>query len=347
MFLYFVILLLLCAHCFAQTTAASHSSKRNSLSGKIRNQIDILREKGHRNYSKRNYREAIDCYSAILQLVEGVSGDEAYELRRRCGLNLAYCCLKNSNYAEAVARCSEVIDESSNFVSEDGETPTLKRNEAVLLRQALATSYKRRGQALKLLGKDNLADIDFSFAKFYNSKTQKLRNSKIAAKYTNYIGDHQDFVEECQLKHPRKFVDKAEILSLSRQSSPLFPSTHGDQLFGNNLDFGSSFGNLKQDINLEQIVRQFGPMLGLSERTTSTVATALHFYSKAYRAVHLVVTEMRKRREIIVMTATAIWILVFFHQQLRFKVNRTTSYLFEMFLRYWRRLTLLKSSMRF
>lgn len=174
--------------------------------------INQLREIGKDALKMKRFDDAIQYYSAILNLLEGISGDEAVDLRRRCGLTLAECELKTGNFYQAVARCSEVIDEASNFLQENiievesrSENPykyerkTLTNTtanfpttevgssklsskkmaskvdkEQQLLRKSLSAAYFRRAKSLKSLNKKEFACLDLNTAKFFQPQDEKI-----------------------------------------------------------------------------------------------------------------------------------------------------------------------------
>lgn len=315
-------LLVLCSAVFGGQIFA-----KNSLGSTLRDQVNVLREKGHKSHTNYQYKDAIKCYTAALQLVEGIPGDDAYELRRRCGLNLAYCNLKDGEYAEAVARCSEVIDESTNFLTENGEVAELSDHAAEMLRQALSTAYRRRGEALQFLGKDELAEVDFSMAKVYKSRTKTSKKPLRSKKYQQRIESLQDFVEECQLFYPRKVLSNKEVKTLSsasvgQQSLSVPDSFAGLKLsddgglpsLGGDLGIGSLMSGIGNDFSISQILKQFGPMLGLSDRTVTMLAGIIDTYAKVASFVQKVLSFFRENKEFIVAAATVLWVIYFFSQ---------------------------------
>lgn len=282
----------------ATTTISQTSSLGSKLSGKI----SILRENGRLHHTRKRFGDASKCYEAALQLIEGIPGDEAYELRRRCGLNLAYCYLKESKLGDAVARCSEVIDESSNFLDESGQISSFDDEQSQLLRDALATAHKRRSVALQLLGRHELAKVDNSISKGYKSRNIKSAR-KTVLDVPLRLDALQDFVEECQVKYPRKHLSAREIERLCQLERPRSTNLQhgGFPAFGPASDAQRSF-------RLSSLVKQFGPMLGLSDRAISFISTSLDLYSRITSVVGKGVAFMQKRREFLVMTLTLVWI---------------------------------------
>ena len=80
--------------------------KGNVGSEKLLERGQALRNAGKKYLISKQYETAAFCYSAALQVMEGIGGYESGELRRKCGLLLAECEIKNCNYYSAIARCS-------------------------------------------------------------------------------------------------------------------------------------------------------------------------------------------------------------------------------------------------
>lgn len=158
--------------------------------------IAKLREKGKWFLSKRDYASAAGYYIAVLQIIEGIGGKESGSMRRRCSLTLAECEIKVGNWHNALARCSEVIEESYLRTSSAPAAPTLStartsdsaqgeseeiasnadektaskdtvrtaNEEHDELRLAVGKAYYRRGVSLDKLGLPHLALCDLRAA---------------------------------------------------------------------------------------------------------------------------------------------------------------------------------------
>ena len=118
----------------------NNSNKKKSISISIYdNDIDIksekLRGKGRVSLSRKEYESAASFYSAAIQVIEGVGGEKSAELRRRCCLTLAECDLKTGNHLQAIARCSEVIEEAPDIHYDNNDSDDKMKNEK--LKQAL------------------------------------------------------------------------------------------------------------------------------------------------------------------------------------------------------------------
>jgi len=295
------------------------------LSDPVRYQVSALKDRGKQLLTnEKKYEEAAQCYSAILQLVEGVSGEDAYELRRRCGLNLAFCNIQTGSYAAAVARCSEVIDESLNSLLSPNEDRTEQFGKD--LKESLAIAHERRARALKLLKKVDFAEIDFKKAFKYGGKAmkEKKKDLYLKVKKLRFPASTEDllrdFVEECQASHPRQPISKSAIQRLMNYNS--FPASSGfGDVFGGGaggLDFGSLLGSGDAGGNspfgsgamkLSNIVSFGAPLLGWSETTTKRVVMVAKAFETISEAVSKVARFISQHKEVITISFTVLWIL--------------------------------------
>jgi tetratricopeptide (TPR) repeat protein len=142
---------------------------------------EVLRSVGKTYLSSKQYSKAALCYSAVLQVVEGVGGVESGEIRQRCSLTLAECEIKLGNLYSAIARCSEVIDEcpdlpvldaasiASDTTGSDVESTSTSRQQVPTadmekLTKCLSQARYRRGIALFRLEEPELALLDLQEA---------------------------------------------------------------------------------------------------------------------------------------------------------------------------------------
>ena len=70
-----------------------------------------LRKVGIQVIKRKDYEQALRCYSALVQLYEGLPGQKMAWYRMQCGITLAECHMHLGNTEEAIARFSDVIDE--------------------------------------------------------------------------------------------------------------------------------------------------------------------------------------------------------------------------------------------
>ena len=107
-----------------ESLTISKEEVASSSSSSIHNKKIIeLREKGVAYISLKDYSTSSKCYLAALQLMENTNSiddmntdsvdnvDVDDKLRRRCILTLSECCIKEGKYHDAIARCSELVDE--------------------------------------------------------------------------------------------------------------------------------------------------------------------------------------------------------------------------------------------
>ena len=135
---------------------------------------EILRCVGKTYLSSKQYSKAAICYTAVLQVIEGIGGAESGSIRQRCSITLAECEIKLGNLYGAIARCSEVIDECpipllENHSSDSREISTgttsdsrvhMNNDQNELIRKVLSQALYRRAIALNRLEEPELAMID-------------------------------------------------------------------------------------------------------------------------------------------------------------------------------------------
>jgi len=123
----------------SNSNSNSNNNKKSISISIYDNDIDIksekLRGKGRVSLSRKEYESAASFYSAAIQVIEGIGGEKSAELRRRCCLTLAECDLKTGNHLQAIARCSEVIEEAPDINYDNNDSDDKMKNEK--LKQAL------------------------------------------------------------------------------------------------------------------------------------------------------------------------------------------------------------------
>ena len=195
---------------------------------------ESLRNIGKSYLSAKQYSSAAQCYAAVLQVMEGVGGNESGELRRRCTLTLAECEIKSGNLYAAIARCSEVIEECPEFddiepVGEE-EEETVSNHDVNSLRHALGQAYYRRGVSLSRLDEPELALLDLQEAlKKIPDDIKILQRIETAESIilgqnsSNQLNvpseaDHREqlqaIVEDAQVNYERSFISKSQIRDL-------------------------------------------------------------------------------------------------------------------------------------
>jgi hypothetical protein len=198
-------------------------------SGKL---IEQLRTRGRLNLLNGDYNSAADCYSAILQKLEGVAGDEAVELMRSCGLTLAECEIRLGNFLDAVARCTEVIDETPPIpdTSTDIEETLVTSVETLQLQQTLGRAFYRRAVAFHRLSLPQFAYLDLLRAEAclpFDTKTARMidllreRTPSAALIPSNSTDSElQDTLEEAATHFSRKMFTSNEIRELLHLGPP-------------------------------------------------------------------------------------------------------------------------------
>lgn len=297
-----------------------------SLTDALKQQIAVLKDHGKTLLNdQKKFNEAAQCYSAILQLVEGAAGDDAYEMRRRCGLNLAFCDIKEGNYKAAVARCSEVIDESMNYLLSPPEESSVLFDRQ--LKESLATAHERRAAALKNLKKVDFAEIDLKKAFKYGGKSLKVKKKELYMKVKKLRFPEstedllRDFAEECQVSHPRINLSKTTIKQIiNRHYASLQVPSMGQDMFGGGaggIDLGSLMGGANPfgagGLKLSSIVSFGAPMLGWSEVTTKRLVMVAKAFETISEAIGKVTKLIGQHKEVLTISFTVLWVLYMAH----------------------------------
>ena len=123
--------------------------------------ISALERLGQNFILNRRYDKAYHCYSAALQLLEGVGGFESQNLRMNFSLSLTQCDLKRGDFYQVILRCTDIIDESSIPVTPN-ENQLSEVSEIQL--EMLGKARYRRGLSFYKLGLPNLAILDMKVA---------------------------------------------------------------------------------------------------------------------------------------------------------------------------------------
>lgn len=290
-----------------------------SLSNLQRSKINSLRSLGKAYLSSHSNEEAIQCYSAILQIVEGLDGEESFELRRRCGLTLAECELRAGRPPRAVARCSEVIEESTNY----DESQNYSLNKVDLLK-TLGRAHYRRGVSLKKLDLLRLALVDMKLANKYQPDDQRTLKeiaalkAKLGTAASAAVDERDpqlaDYTEACQVRHPREPMTERQINKLIAPR-PLVraPDIDGLQgMLGEGMGggLGELLGGGQGSMNLIKFALQ--QLLGWSSETASEAMEVLQAAQGAWQKVKWLKGKVTVHREAIMLAATLLWAIVAF-----------------------------------
>lgn len=212
------------------------------LSSKISSNVKQLRSKGMIYLAKKNYKKAAKYYSASLQLMEGISGEELGHLRKRCALTLAECELKSGQLYHTIITCSDIIDESpviddinsndnsSSLIGQQPETISTQFNgEYDFLNKVLGKAYYKRGLSLDKLNQTVLAIADYKVAHQLLPKDSKIkyRLDKAVRKYEIFDSNSSfndtnifDYIENIVLDNYSKIhLSKSEIRALTQDTT--------------------------------------------------------------------------------------------------------------------------------
>lgn len=216
-----------------RSTDLRYASKRISHIGSnddVLAKINNLRRKGRTSVKNKQYQSAIQCYSAILQIVEGVSDEEYSCIRRRSALTLAECEVKVGNLRKAIARFSEVINEAP--LSHDrwstsyspNSTGSIDHTDSEISR-AIAKALFRRGLSMKQLNYHYYALLDLQESLKYNpdsvqayeeiaaleASDEVIALSRSNESEASLIEKHIDMIEEYQLSYPRTTLSDHQL----------------------------------------------------------------------------------------------------------------------------------------
>lgn len=257
------------------TISRDNSPEINSQSS---DEVRILRDKGLKFISLKDYKNAAKYYSASLQLMEGIGGVENGNLRRRCALTLAECEIKSGNFYNAISACSQIIDESPKL--DDDDKQHIHSNASLII-QALGKAHYRRGVSLIKLDQSQLALFDLNEAAKYFPEDTKIKSSifqiksikKIKNKNSKYLkrensstmpdfraqedntsnidsDNHSDFIEDIIFSYPRNRFTSTQLKSMikndpfrkSISSSTTTNKISSTNMNSNPMDIFSSFG---------------------------------------------------------------------------------------------------------
>lgn len=284
--------------------------------------MEQLRSQGKLHLLHGKYDEAADCYAAVLQSLEGTGGDEVGETMRRCGLTLAECEIKLGNLFDAVARCSEVID----------DTP-LHANGGPSTRLLLAKAFYRRGVAFYRLNMPELSYLDMRKAAEYSTNDTKVARyintlgPTISMSNISHIEDQlQDTIEEALSHFPRRVFSEFELIEMiggrvGRKSKRKSAVT---DLWQENSNSPYS----EESINFEQVIQstggsdlfglanlgEFGGLGGLLSNVfePGTMQNYIEMFSavqKFFSQVKSFIKYLRKNQEIALWIMSGLWII--------------------------------------
>jgi hypothetical protein len=302
----FILLFIICL--LISSAGKSDSSTLTQLNGKSkihRDTIQRLRNAGLEKLQKKNYEAASDYYAAILQLVEGVGGDYATDMRRRCGLTLTECELKCHRYDHAVARASEIIAEFTEIADLDREKH--------LTSKTLAIAHLRRGLAFKYLQKPKWYQTEILRASKCQPQDDKIKAhivglKKKKKKRLNSCVDSmmEDFIDQCICSCPRELWTQAaiqQLLSTSKSAAQPFLSK---KVSSSHRYFGT---NLMNFMDSESSVRTIAMLTGMSEKSVKTIFSVVKVTSAILNSLRKLSVLIARNKDVVIITLSFGWLL--------------------------------------
>ena len=229
----------------------SQATTENTIS--LADRIQKLEDRGTHMLSLKRYKQAGYCYGAILQLLEGLGGNDISKLRQHSAVWLSECEIRCGNLHEAIARCSEVIESYISVLDDDvkdidthnrdiknyqimkhakfSKTQQLQFeknwiNDKILSsKAAMSKALFMRGTTFKLLNKPFLAILDFNSTLNYAELSNE--QDKIGTKASEQIKQIEETVEP--LSDLEKFYSSIdiyyeELYDVSEECQALFPT---------------------------------------------------------------------------------------------------------------------------
>ena len=314
----------------------------------ISNDINILRGKGKSYLLAKNFRKASQYYSAILQIIEKDKHNTISDsLRRRCALTLAECEIQTGNWHQAIARCSEVIDEYSSLFSPgtDPEMDDSSLKDVKDIRDAIAKAFYRRAVSLLNLNKTVLAYLDLNISMKYStdnklaltklSKLEKvldIQDNKLH--FDNTEEELRDLIDECQLNHPRISFTNNEINKLTSQEekrmkkysvgnsnhleNEMNPFDSMSSLFDG---LGNAGGGLGLGGGLSTIPLLLTTFGGMDPKIAKQIGDIIEATSKAFKKFQSGYKLIIKNQKAILIVLTLVWIVVSIFSPV-FKINK-------------------------
>lgn len=280
--------------------------------------LEQLRNKGKLHLLKGKYDEAADCYAAVLQSLEGTGGDEVGELMRRCGLTLAECEIKLGNLYDAVARCSEVIDDTPHSDS----SPST--------RHTLAKAFYRRGVAFFRLNMSEFSYMDMRKAAEYaindtkiSKYVTKLKPTVASSNITQIEDQLQDTIEEALSHFPRRVFDEDELVQMldgfkarrSKRKSPVTESWLDVNIPSESVGFEEMTQTIEGGLPFG--LGNFGELSGLGGVLTNVfepgnIQNYMEIFSavrSVFNQVKSILTYLRTHQNLVLWIMSALWLV--------------------------------------
>lgn len=231
--------------------------------------VSNLRKNGKICLTNNNYIQAVQYYSAILQIVEGMNGEYYLEIRRRSALTLAECESKLGNLKKAIARYSEVINEAPTTLSIVNQS-TSEENDSINfdneISRSIGKALYKRGLSFKKMKMAYFALLDLEeslkylpddievYQEIANLEVlDEIKHIKLNKTESTYKEKYNDLIEEYQLKYPRISLNKKELYRLKSHNPIVTQSTQMnslDSLLSNNNNMNNNdISNILKDMS--------------------------------------------------------------------------------------------------
>jgi hypothetical protein len=310
---------------------------------------DLVSE-GDRFYYNRKHKNALFYYSAVMQLLEGTVGEADIRTRRRCELQAADCEMHLGHHLQAIARCSEVINDAPEYFvgSEKDVVYSLAEleNAASVGATPAALVFGRahliRAKCCIAVGKSQLALRDLDKASVYIADEPEvyelvasIRCSEDGcrpadapadsgqvdadAKDPTENSDH-DFIESCILQHPPMDFTRKQLRALlhrikKNRSGGVIASASAAKaqhsLSATRVPVGPTFSSKPGDwLSSSMMASLLTNLLGMAPADAENAAEAVGALRGVWKGARRAYKEVNRRHGGIVACLTAFWALV-------------------------------------
>lgn len=218
--------------CFLSCSLCVALVTRKPIKTPSRIELDIasVMASGDELYNNGRFTDAGVCYSGSLQMLAGSTASSNIARRRLSGLRLALCELKNGQFQNALARCSEVIAETHEPVISMDQSETYSLTEPhqlsgeQLLARDLGLAYLTRAKCFIGIGKARLGKQDLKLAIKYIPDELEVYQLMYSAQEDDInekpgindsiLNEHDEVIEDCILNHPSAEFSKKRLKTL-------------------------------------------------------------------------------------------------------------------------------------
>lgn len=317
--------LFLCLLCYLMCEGKIEKSLKASPSINIPdqsnyNRIESLRKQGKELLFQKSYAKAYRYYAAVLQLAEGFGDIKHRDIRKRCILTLADCDMKAGRLHEAVARCTDFIEEFSPRLAKENITDNSESFGVDNV--SLAKALYRRGVSLVRLGRTDLALFDLRAAVLCDSTDEKtkrvLENVEVnlgpdklnEASIDSRDSELWDIVEEGQQSYVSLRLTKVEIDKLLQpaNSAPGSSRSGLDMGFGLSDLLGSSGGENGMD-GLSRILPLVQTLTGIDSKIITEIGDYARMFMDFVKKAQRVMDSLKKHSRTITAGFVLLWII--------------------------------------